>query len=46
MMSEEVEYEINARVADLARQMHHQEKHEFEQLQSQLGKLECHKVIS
>ena len=45
MSEEEVEYEINARVAEMARQMHHQEKHAFEQLQAQLGKLECHNKV-
>ena len=43
-MSEELEYEINQRVTELAREMHEKEKSEFEQLQVQLERIDCKKV--
>ena len=45
-MSEELEYEINQRVTELAREMHEKEKSEFEQLQVQLERIDCKKVLS
>ena len=44
-MSEELEYEINQRVTELAREMHEKEKSEFEQLQVQLERIDCKKVL-
>ena len=43
-MNEELEYEINQRVTELAREMHEKEKTEFEQLQVQLERIDCKKV--
>ena len=44
-MNQELEYEINHRVTELAREMHEKEKSEFEQLQVQLERIECKKVF-
>ena len=44
-MNHELEYEINHRVTELAREMHEKEKSEFEQLQVQLERIECKKVF-